>query len=168
MHTYRGLWRHRRAGQQPGPLQILVNLSLAPNPIPRCVCLRPDSTTTQALAAGPHSGVCHTICSSYYCCLPWFLATRPRGDTEDPNNPCSHWRSLAVFTKHCTVVNKVDPSSLSPLSLPKNPVLLHTLTSQGQIWGRLFLCRPHQILPSFSLRDGLYTILQIQYYTIVL
>lgn len=32
VHTYRGLWRHRRAGQQPGPPQILVNLSLAPNP----------------------------------------------------------------------------------------------------------------------------------------
>ena len=39
VHTYRGLWRHRRAGQQPGPLQILVNLSLAPNPYHDvCVC----------------------------------------------------------------------------------------------------------------------------------
>lgn len=72
---------------------------------PPHMCLHLASATTQA----PGSSVHH-------CCLPWSLATGPRGATEDPSRSCSNCSppyTLQCFPRTTTVVYVVASHSLS-------------------------------------------------------
>ena len=64
--------------------------SCLPWPTPLCRCMQPAPATTRAPAPGPAAECVHTAGSGPHCCLPWSLAGRPEGATEDPSRPCNH------------------------------------------------------------------------------
>lgn len=92
----------------PGPQHYM---SICNQPLPLC----------RHLQLFPTAKCVHTPGPGHHCCQPWSPADGPGGTTNDPNNLCSYGELPEVLTKNRTVIDAVDPSSLSlrNLTLPR-------------------------------------------------
>lgn len=77
------------------------------------VYLQPAPATTEVLGAISHSQMCTYHWTRPSLLLALVLADGPGGTTDDPKSPCNHYEPPEVLTKDDTVINAVDPRSLS-------------------------------------------------------